>query len=75
VSWLKGQVGTLLTAVTLLIAVGISYGQLQARQLDLCRALDNKADKAVVQREMDQIQTHLGRIEAKLDQAILELQK
>jgi hypothetical protein len=71
VSWLKSQIGTVLTAVTLLIAVGISYGQLWARQADQCTALEEKADKAVVEREMDQIQAHLARIEAKVDQVIL----
>lgn len=71
-TWLRGQIGTMLTAVTLLVAVGISYGQLQARQLDLCRALESKADKAVVDREMDQVQGRLIRIEQKLDTLILQ---
>jgi hypothetical protein len=70
-SWLKSQVGTVLTAITLLIAVGISYGQLWARQADQCKALELKADKAVTEREMDQIQGHLARIESKIDQVIL----
>jgi hypothetical protein len=71
-TWLRGQIGTLLTAVTMLVAVGISYGQLQARQLDLCRALEHKADKAVVEREMDQIHGQLGEINRKLDTLILQ---
>jgi hypothetical protein len=74
-TWLKSQLGTVLTAVTLLIAVGISFGRLDARQDELCVQLQAKADKSAVQREMDQIQMHLSRIESKIDQVILGLPK
>lgn len=70
-AWLKGQIGTLLTAVTLLVAVGISFGQLKGRQDDLCVAVTLKADKTAVQREMDQIQDRLGEINRKLDTLLL----
>jgi hypothetical protein len=71
-SWLKGQLGTLLTAVTLLIAVGISFGQLKTRQDDLCAVVTSKADKETVQREMDQLQSHLVEINRKLDALLLQ---
>lgn len=71
-TWIRGQIGTLLTAITLLIAVGISFGQLKSRQDDLCAAVTLKADKTAVQREMDQIQDRLGEINEKLDTLILQ---
>ena len=71
-TWLKGQLGTFLTAVTLLVAVGISFGQIKARQDDLCSAITLKADKEVVQREMDQLQSHLAEINRKLDALLLQ---
>ena len=70
-SWMKGQIGTILTAVTLLIAVGISFGQLKGRQDDLATAVTAKADKTAVQREMDQIHEQLRCINSKLDALLL----
>jgi hypothetical protein len=70
--WIKGQLGTLLTLVTLLLAVGISFGQLKTRQDDLCAVVTSKADKDTVQREMDQLQMHLAEINRKLDALLLQ---
>jgi|GEM_PF-6386926 len=71
-TWLKSQVGTILTLVTLLIAVGISFGRLDTRQDEMCLQLQAKADKAAVTREMDQIHDQLGEINRKLDTLILQ---
>ncbi len=71
-TWIKSQLGVFLTAVTLLIAVGLWCGRLDARQDDLCTQLQTKADKEAVQREMDQVQTHLVEISRKLDTLILQ---
>lgn len=71
-TWFKSQIGTLLTAVTLLIAVGISFGRLDAKQDELCVQLQAKADKSAVTREMDQIQSRLAEINHKLDALLLQ---
>lgn len=71
-AWIKGQIGTLLTAVTLLLAVGISWGRLDVRQDEICRQVQAKADKDAVTREMDQVQTHLAEINRKLDTLLLQ---
>jgi hypothetical protein len=70
-TWIRGQVGTILTAVTLLIAVGIAFGRLDTRQDEMCLQLQGKADKASVTREMDQIHEQLRSIDGKLDALLL----
>jgi len=71
-TWFKGQIGTLLTAITLLIAVGISFGRLDTRQDEMCLQLQAKADKAAVTREMDQLHGRLDEINRKLDALLLQ---
>lgn len=62
-TWLKTNLGTLLTAVVLLLTAGIAYG----RMAELAGQINAKADRAAVVRELDQIQRTLERIEGKLD--------
>jgi hypothetical protein len=71
-TWIKGQIGTILTLVTLLVAVGISFGRLDTRQDEMCLQLQAKADKAAVTREMDQVHDQLRQINNKLDTLILQ---
>jgi hypothetical protein len=70
-SWIKGQLGTLITAVALLVTVGISFGRLDTRQEEMCVQLQGKADNPAVTREMDQIQARLAEINQKLDALLL----
>lgn len=70
-TWIKGQLGTLITAVALLVTVGIAFGRLDTRQDDMCMQLQGKADKAAVTREMDQIHGQLTEINRKLDALLL----
>jgi hypothetical protein len=72
-TWLKSQVGTLLTAVTLLVVIGISFGQLTAVQEQVTRELAGKADKAAVTREFDQLHAQLVEIDRKVDLIIVSL--
>ena len=70
-SWIKGQLGTLITATALLVTVGIAFGRLDTRQDEMCVQLQAKADKSAVTREMDQIQGRLAEINDKLDALLL----
>ena len=71
-SWLKSQIGTILTAIVLLVSVGIAYGGMRTTQARLCEELQTKVDKEEVRRELDQLHTQMSRIESKLDQALFE---
>ncbi len=66
--WFRSQIGWILTAVTLLAAACVSWG----RMSQICTAVNDKADKSAVTREMDQIQKTLDRIESKIDNHVLK---
>lgn len=74
-SWFKQILGSVVTIVGLTIAGSISFGRLSSRQEDLVADVQAKADKEAVEREMDQLQSHLARIELKIDQVILGMKK
>lgn len=76
--WLKGQLGAILTSITLLIGMGVAYGHLDARQQELTfrqgeldRCLQHKVDRDQVLRELDQIHQDLRKIDQRLDGAII----
>jgi hypothetical protein len=76
--WLKGQLGAILTSITLLIGMGVAYGHLDARQQELTfrqgeldRFLQHKVDRDVVLRELDQVHRDLANIQARLDGIII----
>ncbi len=66
-AWLKNQVGLVVTVLGLFAAVVAGYSRLETQQAALCQAVDRKADKEAVTREMDHIHEALSRIENKLD--------
>lgn len=66
--WFKNQLGTVITLAVLLAATAAGYGALNARQDEIYRRLDAKADKDPIVRELDQIQTHLSQISRKIDE-------
>lgn len=65
--WIRNNVATILTGLVLVLSVAMGYARIATTQAALCRQIEIKADKEAVYREMDLIQTHLERIEAKLD--------
>ena len=72
--WLKSQLGTILTSITLLIAASMAFARLDSRQTELGfrqaeldRMVQSKVDRDVVLRELDQIQSKLARMESKID--------
>jgi hypothetical protein len=67
-NWLKGQIGWILTAIVMLTGAAMAFGRMQTRTETIYAVLAEKADKAAVTRELDQIQATLERIEHKLDQ-------
>ncbi|MDD5367377.1 MAG: hypothetical protein PHR30_18745 [Gallionellaceae bacterium] len=66
-AWIKQQVGVVLTLLCLFAAVVAGYSRLATEQAVLCKAVERKADKEQVTRELDQIQFTLQRIEGKVD--------
>jgi hypothetical protein len=62
-TWLKGQMGWILTSVTLLIAAGMAFGRIQ----EIGRSVELKADQASIVRELDLVHDQLNRIEQKID--------
>lgn len=70
-AWLKQIIGPIVTIVALMVAGSISFGKLSARLDGQCTQMQAKADRASVERELDQIQQHLSRIEVKIDAALL----
>lgn len=76
--WLKGQIGTILTCTTLLIAASIAWGRLDSRQTELAfrqaeldRAVQSKVDRDQVLRELDQVRQDLAKISDRLDGVII----
>jgi hypothetical protein len=76
--WLKGQVGTLLTCTTLLIAASMAWARLDSRQTELAfrqaeldRAVQSKVDRDDVVRELDQVHQALAKIDDRLDGVII----
>lgn len=61
--WLKENATTILTAAVLLLTAGMAFARVQT----VCGRIEEKADKAVIYRELDQIHKTLARIESKLD--------
>jgi hypothetical protein len=66
-AWIKSQVGVIVTILCLGAAAVAGYSRLETEQRALCKAIDRKADRDAVTREMDHIHTALIRIENKLD--------
>jgi hypothetical protein len=76
--WLKGQLGTIVTCTTLLIAASMAWARVDSRQTELAfrqaeldRAVQSKVDRDVVLRELDQVQRQLGKISDRLDGVII----
>ncbi|MDD3444185.1 MAG: hypothetical protein PHS60_02140 [Zavarzinia sp.] len=67
-AWFKNQIGVVVTVLGLFAAVVAGYSRLETQQAALCQAVERKADKEAVTREMDHIHAALERIENKLDQ-------
>jgi len=67
-TWFKGQIGSIMTMLAFFGALAAGWGTLHARQADLRAEIRTKADREPIVRELDQIQGHLARIEAKLDE-------
>ena len=65
--WIKQQMGVVLTLLCLFAAVVAGYSRLETEQSVLCKAIERKADKEQVTRELDQIHLVLQRMEGKLD--------
>ena len=65
--WIKQQAGVVITLLCLFAAVVAGYSRLETEQAVLCKAIERKADKEQVTRELDQIHLVLQRMEGKLD--------
>lgn len=61
-TWIKSQLGTIITVCCLIATVAAGWGHLDARQDRLCDQIEQKADKEPLYRELDQIQKKLDRI-------------
>ena len=62
-TWIKSQVGTLLTLIVLVVGVAVAWGRIDEQ----CGQIEAKADKEAVYRELDHIQETLFIINGKLD--------
>lgn len=71
-AWIKNQLGTVIALVAMLAAAVAGYSRLETRQEAIAEQLERKADAATVVRELDAIQTTLGRIEGKIDAHITQ---
>jgi hypothetical protein len=69
--WLKSNLGVCLTAITLLIAAGLAFGRLDARQESLSRQLAAKVDREPLLRELDLVHDELRKIDQRLDGVII----
>lgn len=69
-AWVKSQLGTAIPLVAMFAAAVAGYSRLETRQEAIAAQLNRKADASTIVRELDAIQTTLGRIEDKVDSHI-----
>lgn len=66
-TWFRQIAGIVVTTAALIVAGSISFGKVTARIDEQCVQIRAKADREPIQRELDQMQERLLRIEDKLD--------
>jgi hypothetical protein len=69
-NWIRKQLAAVITLVAMLIAIGVTYGAMAAKQAEMSEALRCKADKEAIVRELDQVDKRFDRIEQKIDRLL-----